>query len=140
MVQSCHRRRCAGTALALAVTGAAWGAAAQPPASAAAPMQCIGDDRLPVPPGGPRAWLDARDLSEVSAALLARFPVLQRDGLAPQAVLLWRHAAGDWRYAALVADPRRAGDLCVAASFAGAAIGGTDDLVRKYLPAAAARR
>lgn len=124
--------RAAAMLLGLAV-GSATAGAAEP---GVPPLQCIGDDRLPVPAGGPRAWLDARDRAEVSAALQARFPVLQRDGLEPKAMLLWRHAAGDWRYAALVADPRQAGELCVAAGAAGQAIGGTDDLVRKYFPAA----
>lgn len=95
------------------------------------PPLCIGHDPLPMPAGAAHAWLDDRDRTEVAAALLARFPMLQRDGLEARAMLLWRHAEGDWRYAALVADPRGGGALCVAASFAGASIGGTGELVRK---------
>ena len=124
-------------AVSLLLAGMGCRAAAGDPPPSVPPVFCIGQDQLPMPPGAPHAWLDEGDRAEVAAALLARFPMLQRDGLEARALLLWRHAEGDWRYAALVADPRGAGALCVAASFAGASIGGTDELARKYLPTAA---
>ncbi|MBL8303763.1 MAG: hypothetical protein JNM26_13430 [Ideonella sp.] len=129
----------AGAAIAasMLLAGLACRAAVGDAPPAVPPPLCIGQDRLPMPPGAAHAWLDEVDRGEVAAALLARFPMLQRDGLEARALLLWRQAEGDWRYAALVADPRGAGALCVAASFAGASIGGTDELARKYLPTAA---
>lgn len=126
------RLRQFSTALSLLAAGSA-AVLAQPLAPAAGPpANCIGDDPLPIPPNGPKAWLDDADRGQVLAALWAKYPVLERDGLAPQALLLWRHPDGDWRYAALIADQRRAGQTCVAASFSAAVVEPTAGLLRKY--------
>ena len=87
---------------------------------------------MPLAEGGPRAWLDENDRAEVLAALMTKYPVLQHDGLDAQALLLWRHPAGDWRYAALISDLRKPGQTCVAASFSAAAVAPTTGLLRKY--------
>lgn len=102
------------------------------PVPAAIPQQCVGDDPLPLAADGLRAWLDAADTAAVSAALLARYPSLQRDGLDTRAMLLWRHPDGDWRYAAMIADQRRPGAQCVAASFSAGTVAATAALLRKY--------
>ena len=114
------------------VTASAQTVAASGSPAGVPPSNCVGDDPLPMSSASPRAWLNESDRDEVLAALIARYPMLQRDGLDAQSVLLWRHPSGDWRYAALIPDLRTAGHTCVAASFSAAVIAPTDSMLRKY--------
>lgn len=100
-----------------------------PPGTGALP-QCVGEQTLAPP--GPRVWLDEADRDTVLAALRARFPQVARDGLDARALLLWREAGDDWRYAALIDDARAPGRQCVAASFSAATVPPTPGLLRKY--------
>ena len=81
-----------------------------------------------------RVVLDAADAATVSAALIQRYPMLERDGLAPQRILLWRKAGAEWIYVALLENPAKAGDVCFTATIRAGSLNGTKALLRKYFP------
>ena len=96
-----------------------------------APIRFRADDR--------RAWLDAADAAAVGAALTRRYPVLDRDGLLPDAIVLWRKPVDGWLYVTLLANPAKPSDVCFTATFAASRFELTAALLNKYFGAAVAR-
>ena len=86
-----------------------------------------------------RVVLDAADAATVSAALIRRYPMLERDGLAPQRILLWRKAGAEWIYVALLENPARPAETCFTATFAASRFDVTAPLIVKYFGSAIAR-
>lgn len=124
-----HRTRGLGRALALLAVLACHGAAGQP----AQVESCVsratldwGDDRTR------RVLLDDTDRERVQAAIVERYPVVQRSGAEPTHIALWRRPSGDWVYVSLLADPMRAGQYCFLATFSAARFGITESLLRKH--------
>jgi hypothetical protein len=100
---------------------------------------CAGGQPIRFAAGDSRALLDETDRRLVHAAMLARYPMLQRDGFAPAQILLWRRAPEEWLYVSLAASPQRPGEACFTATFAAAGFEFTPELERKYFFAGAAR-
>src|SRR4051812_45915224 len=92
-------------ALAALLLPAPMPATAAPPAAAATvpgqpPLSeissCAGSGpAIQLAPADSRALLDAADRDMVQAAVVARYPLLQRDGFAAPYMLLWRAGGGD---------------------------------------------
>ncbi len=83
-----------------------------------------------------RVVLDAVDAATVSAALSRRYPVLERDGMAPQRIVLWHKGGRDWLYVALLENPDKPADVCYTATFVAARVAATGPLLVKYFGAA----
>ncbi|MEP7058619.1 MAG: hypothetical protein ABI809_12690, partial [Caldimonas sp.] len=124
--------------LALAVAG---GAAAR---EEARPFQaertdavesCVDGAPIRFRAGDRRVLLDAVDAVAVGAALARRYPVIGRDGLAPDAILLWRKPEAGWLYVTLLANPARRTELCFTATFVAARFELTAPLLVKYFGA-----
>ena len=96
-----------------------------------APIRFRAEDR--------RAWLDAADAAAVGAALTRRYPVLDRDGLLPDAIVLWRKPVDGWLYVTLLANPAKPSDVCFTATFAANRFELTAALLSKYFGGAVAR-
>ena len=97
-------------------------------------------DRQPIrfQPADRRVILDAADAAMVSAVLTRRYPIIERHGLAPQRIVLWRKAGADWIYIALLENPAQPAEVCFTATFAAGRFDVTAPLVAKYFGAAVA--
>ena len=82
-----------------------------------------------------RAVLDAADAATVSAALVRRYPVVDRDGLAPQHIVLWKQPASGWLYIALLENPARPDERCYTATFVASRFDVTPQMIAKYFGA-----
>ena len=100
---------------------------------------CVGGEPLRFAPGDRRALLDAFDAAAVSAALMRRYPVVERDGLAPQRLVLWNKPAAGWLYVAVIENPTRAREVCYTATFVAARLDVTGPLLVKYFGTGVAR-
>ena len=85
-----------------------------------------------------RALLDLADAAMVSAALVRRYPIVDRDGLAPKRIVLWRKPGADWLYIALLENPARPDEICFTATFVASRFDVTPPLIVKYFGAAVA--
>ena len=95
------------------------------------PIQFRADDR--------RVVLDAVDAAAVGAALTRRYPVLERDGLTPDGVVLWRKPHAGWLFVTLLANPAKPADVCFTATFVADRFDVTAALLVKYFGAGVAR-
>jgi hypothetical protein len=92
--------------------------------------------------GSDSMLLDGADQAAIGAAMLARYPMLGRDGFAPAAIVLWRKPGADWLYVTLAraaSGTSESSAWCVSASFVAAPFEATAGLLRKYFFAGAAR-
>lgn len=85
-----------------------------------------------------RVLLQEDDKRSVHAAMLQRYPMLQRDGFESGHILLWRRPGGEWVYVSLAATTGPASATCFTATFSGQAFEFTPALVQKYFYATAA--
>jgi len=133
-------RRLAIVALAITPMGA-WAARDDPhrlPGDAATIEHCVGGPSIRFGPGERRALLEATDAADVSAALMQRYPIVARDGLAPERIVLWRDPRAGWLYVALVTNPEDAEQVCFTATFSANRLPVTSPLLVKYFGAAIA--
>src|ERR1700712_4562756 len=86
-------------------------------ASVDAITSCVDHQALRFATGDRRVLLDAADAASVGAALTRRYPVVERDGLTPQRIVLWQKDRGAWLYVALLENPKKATDYCYTATF-----------------------
>lgn len=93
---------------------------------------CVTSARLTFKPGVTGAVLDAHDGAEVAAGIVRRYPMIERDGLYPQAVALWRPPKGEWVYATLSQKAHAPHAACFTANVDAATVDGTPTLIRKY--------
>ena len=100
---------------------------------------CVGGAPIRFRPDDRRAWLEAADAAAVGAALTRRYPVLDRDGLLPDAIVLWRKPVDGWLYVTLLSNPAKPTDVCFTATFAASRFEPTAALLVKYFGAGAAR-
>ena len=99
---------------------------------AAAIESCVDHQAIRFQPDDRRAILDAADAATVAAALVRRYPVVERDGLAPRAIVLWRRPGAGWLYVALLEDPAKPDRHCFTATFVANRVDVTRSLVSKY--------
>ncbi len=112
--------------------GAVGHAAREPAAATVSVPNCIGRDTIAYQPGDTGTVLDSGDREVVTREILARYPMLARDGLAPTAVVLWHEPLGEWLYAALQPHPERPDLLCFSANVVADDLGVTTHLLKKY--------
>ena len=95
------------------------------------PIQFRADDR--------RVVLEAVDAAAVGAALARRYPVIERDGLVADGVVLWRKPHAGWLFVTLLANPAKPADVCFTATFVADRFDITAALLVKYFGAGVAR-
>ena len=93
---------------------------------------CVSSQAIRFAGADRHALLDPADAALVSAAIVRRYPVVERDGLAPQHIVLWRKPDAQWIYIALLENPERAGQVCFTATFSAARFEQTPPLIAKY--------
>jgi hypothetical protein len=125
--------------LALASAAPAFAAsAAPPPATTTHIANCVGgNDRVAFQPGHTGALLDTRDRERVTREMFSRYPMLERDGLVPEGIVLWHKPRGDWLFATLLPHPERPGAWCFAAHVVADGFDLMPQLMKKYFPAEA---
>lgn len=93
---------------------------------------CVSAAQLTFKPGVNGFMLNERDGAEVAAAIVRRYPVIERDGLMPQAIALWRPAGGEWAYATLGQKKHAPHATCYTATVDATKVDATPTLIRKY--------
>jgi len=93
---------------------------------------CVSHESLEFGSGDASAMLDDSDRELVNTAMLARYPVLQRDGFMPSHIILWQKQGGDLLYVTLLANPQKPSELCFTATFSASRFDFTQTLQRKY--------
>ncbi|MEO7336339.1 MAG: hypothetical protein ABIV63_07150 [Caldimonas sp.] len=86
-----------------------------------------------------RVQLDAVDVGAVAAAVGRRYPVLERDGLAPDAIVLWRKPGSGWLYVTMLVNPSKPVEACFTATFVAQRFELTGRLLVKYFGAGIAQ-
>ncbi len=122
---------------ALAFSCLATAASAQPPAAGdrrghTVIDNCVTAAQLVFKPGVNGTLLDERDGAEVAASIVRRYPMLERDGLYPQSVALWRPPQGEWVYATLSQKAHAPHPACFTANVDAGTLEETPTLIRKY--------
>lgn len=115
----------------LAAAASAWG---QPPIELELASCVAGSPPLRVPAASERAELDDADRRRFDDAARARYPVVQRSGLASTRILILRRH-GQWQYLTLA--PGGPAGSCVSAVFAADRFDFTPAWLGKYRPQAA---
>jgi hypothetical protein len=126
--------RCCSAACSCLITAAAF---AQPPAavdrrSSTVIDNCVTAAQLSFKPGVNGTVLDERDGADVAASIVRRYPMIERDGLYPQTVALWRPPRGEWVYATLSQKAHAPHAPCFTANVDAATVDATPTLIRKY--------
>jgi len=99
---------------------------------------CVDGQAIRFHPEHRRVVLDAADAAAIGAALVRRYPVIERDGLAPQRIVLWKKPATGWLYITLLENPARPGEVCFTATFVASRFDLTPALLEKYFGAGVA--
>ncbi len=102
---------------------------------------CVSQDKLQL--GAPDPWVMLADeeASAVFEQMMQRYPVLQRDGVVPSRIALWRRPDnGAWLYITLLDHPSRSGEMCFTATVVARPLAITASLLRKYFDLATAAR
>ncbi|HEY0820388.1 MAG TPA: hypothetical protein VGD46_16500 [Rhizobacter sp.] len=93
---------------------------------------CVTAAQLSFKPGVNGVLLDERDGGDVAQAIVRRYPMIERDGLYPQAVALWRPPKGEWVYATLSQKKHAPHPACFTANVDASTVDATPTLIRKY--------
>jgi hypothetical protein len=99
---------------------------------------CVSQDTVSFRPGRNGVMLELEDRVKVAAAIVARYPMMERDGLYPSAVALWRRPDGDWVYATVVAKQAPPFPSCYASTVTAGDFDMTPALLKKYFDIAPA--
>ncbi|MBX3619631.1 MAG: hypothetical protein KF891_06545 [Rhizobacter sp.] len=94
---------------------------------------CVSTARLSFRHGVDGAVLDEDDAAEVAAAIVKRYPMLERDGLYPEAVALWQRPGTGWVYATLMRRAHAPHARCFTATVSATAVPATPALLKKYI-------
>ncbi|HEX3142118.1 MAG TPA: hypothetical protein VHQ87_18820 [Rhizobacter sp.] len=89
-------------------------------------------DTLSFRPGDNGSLLDEVDRFQVAAEIVRRYPMIERDGLYPSAIALWRRKDGDWVFATMIARPEPPHPLCFTANVAISEVQIAPALLKKY--------
>ncbi len=93
---------------------------------------CVSQEALQFKRGDATVLLDDADRDFVNAAMLERYPVLQRDGFVPTHIILWQRQGGELLYVTLLANPQQPSEMCFTATFSASRFDFTQSLQRKY--------
>jgi hypothetical protein len=93
---------------------------------------CVSPDKLSFRSGESGSLLDAGDAKQVAAEIVRRYPMIERDGLYPTAIALWRRPGGDWAFATLMPKKRPANAVCFTANISGDRLDATPAMLKKY--------
>jgi hypothetical protein len=63
---------------------------------------CVSTDKITFRKGDSGTLLDEVDRFQVASEIVRRYPMIERDGLYPTAIALWRRPGGDWVFATLM--------------------------------------
>ena len=98
---------------------------------------CVSKDKISYRNGDSGTLLDELDRFQVAAEIMRRYPMIERDGLYPTAIALWRRSGGDWVFALLMNQPDPATPPCFTANVAITEVELAPALLKKYfgLPA-----
>ncbi len=110
-----------------------------PGGRAATIESCVGGTPITFRPDDRRVWLEAVDAAAVASALTHRYPILDRDGLLADAIVLWRKPVDGWLFVTLLANPGKPADVCFTATFSASRFELTAPLLVKYFGAGVAR-
>jgi len=100
---------------------------------------CAGGASIRFQPEDRRVILEAVDAAAVGSALARRYPVIDRDGLLPDGIVLWRKPAAGWLFVTLLANPAQPTEVCFTATFVADRFDITAALLMKYFGAGVAR-
>jgi hypothetical protein len=101
----------------------------------AAPMvieSCVSSDKISYRDGDNGTLLDELDRFQVATEIVRRYPMIERDGLYPVAIALWRRTDGDWVFALLMNKPEPARPFCFTANVAVTEVELAPTLLKKY--------
>jgi hypothetical protein len=93
---------------------------------------CVGGPALSLTAADARALLDPDERRTLLSQMLARYPLLERDGFEPAAILLWHKAADEWLYVSLKPNGFDDNALCFTATFVAKTFAITPALTSKY--------
>ena len=93
---------------------------------------CAGGPPITLAAADARALLDDEERESLLAEMVARYPVLERDGFAAPAIILWRKGAKDWLYVSLRPNGFTNDVLCFTATFVAGIFQITPALTSKY--------
>jgi len=93
---------------------------------------CVSDDKISYRNGDSGTLLDELDRFQVAAEIVRRYPMIERDGLYPMAIALWRRSGGDWVFALLMNKPDSSVPLCFTANVAITEVEFAPALLKKY--------
>jgi hypothetical protein len=125
---------CSRLPLAAVLLAGTCGLQAAPPATVI--DSCVSAATMSFRPGVSGVLLDEVDRDPVATAIVERYPVIQRDGLYPVAIALWRRPDGPWLYAVLAQKAHAPHPLCFTAHVVAQQVAHTPGLVKKYFGAA----
>jgi len=93
---------------------------------------CVSSDKISYRNGDSGTLLDELDRFQVAAEIVRRYPMIERDGLYPVAIALWRRSGGDWVFALLMSNPDATAPLCFTANVAVTEVDFAPTLLKKY--------
>jgi hypothetical protein len=93
---------------------------------------CVSSDKLSFREGDNGTLLSEVDRFQVAAEIVRRYPMIERDGLYPTAIALWRRKEGDWVFATLNPKARPPHPLCFTANVAIGEVQIAPALLKKY--------
>lgn len=93
---------------------------------------CVSKDKISYRNGDSGTLLDEIDRFQVAAQIVRRYPMIERDGLYPVAIALWRRSGGDWVFALLMSSPDSTAPLCFTANVAVTEVELAPVLLKKY--------
>lgn len=133
-------------ALALACAATAQTPGASPPGNPSPPAaeagkdddkawvveSCVSPDRIVLQRSDPWVALNDGERASVFEQMMRRYPALQRDGLLPAQIVLWRPPGKAWIYVTMLTNPERADQACFTATVTAQALDITTALLQKY--------
>ena len=114
---------------------------AEPAGPALTVESCVSHDKLALAAPDPWVMLADDEAGTVFEQMTQRYPVLQRDGVVPSRIALWRRPdSGAWLYVTLLDHPSGNGEMCFTATVVARPLAITGALLRKYFDLATAAR
>jgi hypothetical protein len=93
---------------------------------------CVSPDSIALQRSDPWVALTDSERAGVFEQMMRRYPALQRDGLVPAQIVLWRPPGRAWVYVTMLANPARADQACFTATVTANALDITTALLQKY--------
>lgn len=93
---------------------------------------CVSPDSIALQRSDPWVALNEVERNSVFEQMMRRYPALQRDGLVPSQIVLWRPPGRSWVYVTMLSNPARADQACFTATVTAQALDITTGLLQKY--------